>query len=72
MNVGELRKLTSNGFRRFKLHLSDGRSFNVFHPEFMRMSHYADSNFLVSCYVADANTGQAKALATTLSMKVAP
>ncbi len=25
------------------------------------MSHYADSSFLVSCYVADANTGQAKA-----------
>ncbi len=25
------------------------------------MSHYADSSFLVSCYVADANTEQAKA-----------
>ena len=25
------------------------------------MSHYADSSFLVSCYVVDANTAQAKA-----------
>ena len=25
------------------------------------MNHYADSSFLVSCYVADANTAQAKA-----------
>lgn len=25
------------------------------------MSHYADSSFLVSCYVTDANTAQAKA-----------
>lgn len=25
------------------------------------MSHYADSSFLVSCYVTDANTSQAKA-----------
>lgn len=24
------------------------------------MSHYADSSFLVSCYVMDANTSQAK------------
>ncbi len=38
MNVEELRKLTSDGFRPFKLHLSDGRSFNVFHPEFIAFS----------------------------------
>ena len=38
MNVEELRKFTSNGFRPFKLHLSDGRSFKVFHPEFIAFS----------------------------------
>ena len=38
MNVEELRKLTTNGFRPFKLHLSDGRSFAVPHPEFIAFS----------------------------------
>ena len=28
------------------------------------MPHYADSSFLVSCYVVDANTAQAKAYLT--------
>ena len=31
------------------------------------MSHYADSSFLVSCYVVDANTAQAKAFLTRLN-----
>ena len=41
MNVEELRKLTSNGFLPFKLDLSDGRSFNVLHPEFIAFSELA-------------------------------
>ena len=38
MNVEELRQFTSNGFRPFKLYLSDGRSFEVPHPEFIAFS----------------------------------
>ena len=38
MNVEELRKLTSKGFRPFKIFLSDGRSFDVPHPEFIAFS----------------------------------
>ena len=38
MSVQELRKLTANGFRPFKLYLSDGRSFNVPHPKFIAFS----------------------------------
>jgi len=38
MNVDELRRLTTNGFRRFKLNLSDGRSFPMRHPEFIAFS----------------------------------
>lgn len=38
MNVEELRKFTSNGFRPFRLYLSDGRSFEVRHPEFIAFS----------------------------------
>ena len=38
MNVGELRKFTSNGFRPFKLDLSDGRVFDVPHPDFIAFS----------------------------------
>jgi hypothetical protein len=38
MNVAKLREFTSNGFRPFKLNLSDGRSFNVRHPEFVAFS----------------------------------
>ena len=38
MNVEELRKLTSNGFQPFTLHLSDGRSFTVPDPEFIAFS----------------------------------
>ena len=38
MDVEELRKFTSNGFRPFRLNLSDGRSFNVRHPEFIAFS----------------------------------
>jgi hypothetical protein len=41
MNVEELRKLTSNGFQPFKLQLSDGRAFNVPHPEFIAFSELA-------------------------------
>ena len=38
MHIDELRKLTTNGFRPFKLNLSDGRSFAVRHPEFIAFS----------------------------------
>ncbi len=38
MNVNELRKFTRNGFRPFKLYLSDGRVFDVPHPEFIAFS----------------------------------
>jgi predicted nucleic acid-binding protein len=31
------------------------------------MRHYADSSFLVSCYVADVNTARAKALLSTIA-----
>jgi len=38
VNVDELQKLTSNGFKPFTLHLSDGRSFQVPHPDFIALS----------------------------------
>jgi len=38
MNVEELRKFTSNGFRPFKVLLTDGRSFAVPHPDFIAFS----------------------------------
>ena len=38
MNVDELRKFTSNGFRPFKIFLTDGRSFAVPHPDFIAFS----------------------------------
>ena len=38
MNVEELRKLTSNGFRPFTIYLSDARSFHVRHPDFVAIS----------------------------------
>jgi len=38
VNVDELRKFTTNGFRPFKINLSDGRSFAVRHPEFIAFS----------------------------------
>ena len=38
MNVAELRKFTRNGFRPFTLYLSDGRTFDVPHPEFIAFS----------------------------------
>ena len=38
MNFDELRKLTTNRFRPFKLNLSDGRLLPVRHPEFIAFS----------------------------------
>jgi hypothetical protein len=38
MNVNELRRFTRNGFRPFKLYLTDGRVFDVPHPEFIAFS----------------------------------
>jgi len=38
MNVDKLREFTSNGFRPFRLNLTDGRSFNIRHPEFIAFS----------------------------------
>jgi len=38
MNVEELRRLTTDGFRPFTLYLSDGRSFDVPHPDFIALS----------------------------------
>jgi hypothetical protein len=38
MNVETLREFTSNGFRPFRLDLSDGRSFSVRHLEFIAFS----------------------------------
>ena len=35
MNLDQIRKRVSNGFRPFVLHLSDGRKFRVPHPEFI-------------------------------------
>ena len=52
MNVDELRKLTTNGFRPFKLNLSDGRSFSVRHPEFI-----AFSDLVVVVFGADRSRG---------------
>lgn len=37
----------------------------------LKTSHYADSSFLVSCYVADANTPQAKAYLTSAGTPLA-
>ena len=36
--VEELQKLTRNGFKPFTLYLSDGRSFDVPHPDFINVS----------------------------------
>ena len=38
MNVEEIHKLTTNGFRPFQLFLSDGRSFTVPHVDFIALS----------------------------------
>jgi hypothetical protein len=38
MQIEELRKLTGNGFRPFILHLTDGRWFDVPHPDFIALS----------------------------------
>lgn len=38
MRVGELRKFTRDGFRPFRIFLSDGRAFDVPHPEFIALS----------------------------------
>ena len=38
MNIEELHKLTTSDFRPFKLFLSDGRSFDVPHPDFIAFS----------------------------------
>lgn len=38
MNIEELHKLTANSFRPFSLFLSDGRVFNVPHPDFVALS----------------------------------
>jgi hypothetical protein len=38
MNVEERHKLTTSDFRPFKLFLSDGRSFDVPHPDFIAFS----------------------------------
>ena len=38
MSLDELRKLTTNGFRPFKVYLSDGRTFNVPHPDYIAIS----------------------------------
>ena len=38
MNVQELRKFTQNGFRPFTVYVSDGKSFDVPHPEFIAFS----------------------------------
>jgi hypothetical protein len=35
MNTEKIKKLISNGFRPFAIRLSDGRKFNVPHPEFV-------------------------------------
>ena len=35
MNIERIRRRIRNGFTPFTLHLSDGRSFSVPHPEFV-------------------------------------
>ena len=40
MNLDQIRKRMSNGFRPFVLHLSDGRKFRVPHPEFILLGRH--------------------------------
>ncbi|MBI5772903.1 MAG: hypothetical protein HZA89_04055 [Verrucomicrobia bacterium] len=35
MNVEDIRKRVRGGFRPFTIHLSDGRTYDVSHPEFI-------------------------------------
>ena len=40
MNVEYIRKRLRSGFRPFALHLSDGRSYQVPHPEFILVTQH--------------------------------
>lgn len=40
MKTEEIQKLTSNGFKPFTLHLSDGRTFTVPHPDYIAISRH--------------------------------
>ncbi len=68
MNIDELRKLTTNGFRPFKLSLSDGRSFGVPHPDFIAVSRrvvvvIGDDelpNIIDPLHIVSAKSGKAK------------
>jgi hypothetical protein len=68
MSIDELRKLTSNGFRPFKIYLSDGRSFDVPHPEFIAFSRrivvvFGDDelpNIIDPLHIVSAKPGKAK------------
>lgn len=39
MNVEEIRKRVRGGFKPFTLYLSDGRKYEVPHPEFILVTH---------------------------------
>ena len=40
MNIEKIRKRVSGGFRPFVLRTSDGREYNVPHPEFLAIGKY--------------------------------
>ena len=68
MNIEELHKLTTNGFRPFKLYLSDGRAFDVPHPDFIAFSRrvvvvIGDDelpNIIDPVHIVSAKPGKAK------------
>jgi hypothetical protein len=68
VNIDELRKLTTNGFRPFKLCLSDGRAFDVPHPDFIALSrrvvvvigHDDLSNIIDPLHIVSASPGDTK------------
>jgi hypothetical protein len=69
MNADELHKLTANGFRPFKLYLSDGRSFDVPHPDYIAISRRVVvvigedelPNIIDPLHIVSAKPGETKA-----------
>lgn len=69
MGNDEIRRLTSNGFRPFTLHLSNGRFFDVPHPEFIAfsrrvvvvMGHDGLPNIIDPLHIVSVNAKPAKA-----------
>ena len=64
MNVQELKKRLSGGFRPFAIRTTDGQEFVVPHPEFLLIGKY-------SIAVRDKDTGQFRGVVVDLSRELA-